>query len=122
MDMKLPDKMTKKKLRKITWFKKLFRPYIRNLTAGLSQFYIKLKQRKLEWKSEDNEKLTKIFHKIYKRPILKFPDLNKDFLMFCDTSETGMGAALYQESKIIGIFSSIYKCAEKNYTVAEKEM
>ncbi|KAG0436055.1 Retrovirus-related Pol polyprotein from transposon [Dictyocoela muelleri] len=59
MNMKLPDKMTKKRLERLLDLINWFRPYIRNLSADLSPFYIKLKQRKLEWSSEDTKNLPK---------------------------------------------------------------
>ncbi|KAG0427252.1 Enzymatic polyprotein [Dictyocoela muelleri] len=112
--------MTKKRLKKLLGFINWSRPYIRNLLTYFYQFYMKFKQRKLEWNSDDKMKLTEILKMIYERPLLSFPDFNKDFSMFCDASKTGIISALYQGNKVIGFFSSIYKGAEKNYSITEK--
>ncbi|KAG0424168.1 Retrovirus-related Pol polyprotein from transposon 17.6, partial [Dictyocoela muelleri] len=63
-----------------------------------------------------------IFNKINKQPLLSFPDLNKHFELFCDASDSGTGAVISQDKRIIGFLSSTYKGAEINYTIAEKEM
>ncbi|KAG0429205.1 Retrovirus-related Pol polyprotein from transposon, partial [Dictyocoela muelleri] len=88
----------------------------------ISHFYDKLTNKSIEWSHEDTEIITQIIHKINAQPLLNFPDLNKNFELYCDASESGKGAVLFQEGKLISLFSSTYKGSEKNYSIAEKEM
>ncbi|KAG0439378.1 Transposon Tf2-9 polyprotein [Dictyocoela muelleri] len=121
-DFKVPEKMTKKKLEKILGLINWFRPYIHNLSGYTKQLYNKLKNKKIEWSKGDTELITKIISKINSKPLLNYPDLNENFELFCDASDAGMGAVLFQKNKLIGFSSSTYKGAENNYTIPEKEM
>ncbi|KAG0437933.1 Retrovirus-related Pol polyprotein from transposon 17.6 [Dictyocoela muelleri] len=49
-------------------------------------------------------------------------DLNKTFDLYCDASENVIGGILSQDGGIVAFFSSTYKGAESNYTIAENEM
>jgi hypothetical protein len=54
-------------------------------------------------------------------PILTTPDFNKEFQIFTDASDVGLGVILHQGDSIITCASRILKPAEKNYSVIEKE-
>ena len=49
-------------------------------------------------------------------------NFNNDFRLQTDASNTGIGAILCQENKVIGVFSRKLNSHEKNYTVLEKEL
>ncbi|KAG0437458.1 Retrovirus-related Pol polyprotein from transposon 17.6 [Dictyocoela muelleri] len=54
--------------------------------------------------------------------MLHHPDLNKEFTLRCDASDTGIRSILLQNERIIGYYSKKYNQQELNYTTIEKEV
>ncbi|KAG0420335.1 Transposon Tf2-9 polyprotein, partial [Dictyocoela roeselum] len=123
-DLVIPNKVTRKRLERLIGIVNWFRPYLHNISTRLHPFYQKLKSGKstITFNESEIKQLNDIFNDIRKRPLLKMPDLNRQFELYCDASEYGIGGILSQDGGIIAFFSSTFKGAESNYTIAEKEM
>ncbi|KAI3786473.1 hypothetical protein L1987_40178 [Smallanthus sonchifolius] len=60
--------------------------------------------------------------KLCDAPILTLPDGNKDFVVYCDASNQGLGCVLMQREKVIAYASRQLKIHEKNYTTHDLEL
>ena len=63
---------------------------------------------------------------LIKAPILSYPDFNKSFTIYTDTSGTGLGAILSQvkedkKEHVIAYTSRCFSPAERNYSVTDQE-
>lgn len=63
---------TKQQLQKLLGFINWFRPYIKNLSTRLSEFYDRLKTKglKIRWLIEDDHKIKTILKEIQNQPLL----------------------------------------------------
>nr|GFC03616.1 putative reverse transcriptase domain-containing protein [Tanacetum cinerariifolium] len=61
-------------------------------------------------------------HKLCSVPILALPEGSKDFIVYCDASNKGLGAVLMQGEKVISYASRQLKIHEKNYTTHDLEL
>ncbi|KAG0436138.1 Transposon Tf2-9 polyprotein [Dictyocoela muelleri] len=114
---------TKKQLMKIIGSIQWFRPYITNLSDKLNPLTSKLKNdTKFQWNDSDSEKLKEIYKYIEKQPKLHYPNLDDEFILFTDASDSAIGSVLIQNQKIISIYSNKLSEIERRYTSAEKEM
>nr|GEW26145.1 putative reverse transcriptase domain-containing protein [Tanacetum cinerariifolium] len=55
-------------------------------------------------------------------PTLALPEGSKDFIVYCDASNKGLGAVLMQREKVISYASRQLKIHEKNYTTHDLEL
>nr|GFB28173.1 putative reverse transcriptase domain-containing protein [Tanacetum cinerariifolium] len=55
-------------------------------------------------------------------PVLALPEGSKDFIVYYDASNKGLGAVLMQREKVILYASSQLKIHEKNYTTHDLEL
>nr|GFC45627.1 putative reverse transcriptase domain-containing protein [Tanacetum cinerariifolium] len=53
---------------------------------------------------------------------LALPEGSKDFIVYCDASNKGLGAVLMQREKVISYASRQLKIHEKNYTTHDLEL
>nr|GEZ93258.1 putative reverse transcriptase domain-containing protein [Tanacetum cinerariifolium] len=63
-----------------------------------------------------------IAQKLCSAPILALPEGSKDFIVYCDASNKGLGAVLMQREKVILYASRQLKIHEKNYTTNDLEL
>ncbi|KAG0436370.1 Retrovirus-related Pol polyprotein from transposon gypsy [Dictyocoela muelleri] len=68
------------------------------------------------------KRMKMVFQKIRNVGMLHHPNLNKEFTLRCDASDTGIGSILLQNERIIGYYSKKYNQQELNYTTIEKEV
>ncbi|GJY90075.1 putative reverse transcriptase domain-containing protein [Tanacetum coccineum] len=60
--------------------------------------------------------------KLCNAPVLALPDGPKDFMVYCDASDLGLGCVLMQRGKVITYASRQLKIHEKNYTTHDLEL
>ena len=66
------------------------------------------------------------FQKLKKRlvtaPVLCFPNIHKDFQVYCDASRQGLGCVLMQGGRVVAYASRQLKNHEQNYTTHDLEL
>lgn len=72
---------------------------------------------------EKRQSLTSLKFKKHNKEqnVLHLPELWKPFVLKTDASDEGLGATLYQDEKLIGMYSNKLLKAELNYTTTEKK-
>lgn len=97
--------------------------FIPNLSSRVSKLR-KLTHGDSEWKWTDGEQ--KEFEELKKvmsdLKTLSYFDRQKEVIIECDASSFGLGAAMFQDSKVVSYASRTLTKAEKNYAQIEKEM
>eukprot|EP00794_Sanderia_malayensis_P011701 gene11701-12919_t len=81
---------------------------------------------KFEWNNNFQDSFEDLKKQLISSPILGFPDTNKDYVLYTDASDVGIGAVLTQKDKdgaekLISFASKAFSSAEKNWTTTEKE-
>ncbi|GJZ63609.1 retrotransposon protein, putative, ty3-gypsy subclass, partial [Tanacetum coccineum] len=71
---------------------------------------------------EREEAFQTLKSKLCDAPILSLPDGVKDFVVFCDASNQGLGCVLMKRGKVIAYASRQLKIHEKNYTTHDLEL
>ncbi|MGL5707932.1 MAG: reverse transcriptase domain-containing protein [Aeromonas sp.] len=119
----LPPPKTMRQLQKILGFLNWFRPFIPNLSTILVPITDKTQKNshKFEWTLQDKKIIDSVYEKIENATILSYPNFNEPFYLDVDASEKGIGSILYQDKKLIGIFSKKFTPIQLNYTIPEKE-
>nr|GEX43803.1 putative reverse transcriptase domain-containing protein [Tanacetum cinerariifolium] len=84
----------------------------------------KLTQKKVnfEWGDKQEAAFQLLKQKLCSAPILALPEGSKDFIVYCDASNKGLGAVLMQREKVISYASRQLKIREKNYTTHDLEL
>nr|KUM51077.1 hypothetical protein ABT39_MTgene923 [Picea glauca] len=101
--------------------------YYRMFVEGFSQIAspITALQRtgvRFEWTKECEEAFIKLKHRLTSAPILRVPDMDKDFHVCTDASGEGLGAVLMQEGGVIAYASRKLKNHEVNYATHDLEL
>jgi hypothetical protein len=76
---------------------------------------------KFEFKDEYLKTFEKLKSKWKTNLELKIPDMNGEFILESDASDTGIGAVLKQNGETVAYISRILNGAEKHYSITEKE-
>nr|GEU38365.1 putative reverse transcriptase domain-containing protein [Tanacetum cinerariifolium] len=77
---------------------------------------------KFSWDEHEDEAFQLLNKKLCSTPILALPVSSEDFVVYCDASHQGLGAALMQREKVIAYASCQLKTHEKNYTTHDLEL
>ncbi|GJT55924.1 putative reverse transcriptase domain-containing protein [Tanacetum coccineum] len=80
------------------------------------------KNKKYEWGAKQEEAFQTLKDNLYNALILSLPDGIKDFVVYCDASNQGLGGLLMQRGKVIAYASRQLKIHEKNYTTHDLEL
>nr|GEX66591.1 putative reverse transcriptase domain-containing protein [Tanacetum cinerariifolium] len=101
--------------------------YYRRFIKGFSKIVkpmTKLTQKKVkfEWGDKQEAAFQLLKHKLCSTPILALPKGSKDFIVYYDASNKGLGAVLMQREKVISYASRQLKIHEKNYTTHDLEL
>ncbi|GJU04255.1 putative reverse transcriptase domain-containing protein [Tanacetum coccineum] len=86
------------------------------------QFLRHVKNQKYEWGVEQEETFQTLKDKLCNAPILSLPDGAKDFVVYCDALNQGLGCVLMQKGKVIVYASRQFKIYKKNYTTHDLEL
>nr|GEZ23857.1 putative reverse transcriptase domain-containing protein [Tanacetum cinerariifolium] len=70
----------------------------------------------------DNQAFQLLKQKLCSAPILALPEGSKDFIIYYDASNKGLGAVLMQRENVISYASRQLKIHEKNYTTHDLEL
>nr|GFC92803.1 putative reverse transcriptase domain-containing protein [Tanacetum cinerariifolium] len=77
---------------------------------------------KFEWGDKQEAAFQLLKQKLCSAPILALPEGSKDFIVYCDSSNKGLGTVLMQRKKVISYASRQLKIHEKNYTTHDLEL
>jgi len=89
----------KRQLKSFIAFCSFFRKFIKSFCDIVRpQSELLKKDNRFVWDKPQQESFDLIKQKLIQAPILKFPDLNKQFVLTCDASSTGIGCILSQWS------------------------
>ncbi|GJZ60658.1 putative reverse transcriptase domain-containing protein [Tanacetum coccineum] len=80
------------------------------------------KNKKYKWGMEQEEAFQTLKNTLCDASILSLPDGVKDFVVYCDASNQGLGCVLMQRGKVIAYASRYLKIHEKNYTTRDLEL
>ncbi|GJZ05907.1 reverse transcriptase domain-containing protein [Tanacetum coccineum] len=101
--------------------------YFRRFIEGFSKIaksMTKLTQKnvKFDWREKEEAIFQLIKQKLCSAPILALPKGSENFIVYCDASDKGLGAALMQKEKVIAYASRQLKIHEKNYMTHDLEL
>lgn len=74
------------------------------------------------WDEQCQRSFETLKQMLTEEPILKLPELGKDFVMYSDTSLNGLGCVLMQDGKVIAYASRQLKPHERNYLTHDLEL
>nr|GFB27124.1 retrotransposon protein, putative, Ty3-gypsy subclass [Tanacetum cinerariifolium] len=80
------------------------------------------KKVKFEWGDKQEAVFQLLKQKLCSAPILALPEGSKDFNVYCDASNKGLGTVLIEREKVISYASRQLKIHEKNYTTHDLEL
>ena len=81
---------------------------------------------KFDWSESCQDSFESLKEQLISLPILGFPDTDKDYVLYTDASDVGIGAVLTQKDEngtenVISFASKAFSGSEKNWTTTEKE-
>nr|GEV75016.1 putative reverse transcriptase domain-containing protein [Tanacetum cinerariifolium] len=101
--------------------------YYRRFTENFSKIAKSLtnlthKCKTFDWGEEQELAFQTLKDKMCNAPVLALPDGSKEFMVYYDASEIGLGCVLMQRGKVIAYASRQLKIHEKNYTTYDLEL
>ena len=96
----------------IEGFSKIARPMTRLLQ----------KDTKFKWDGACEESFQELKKRLTTTLVLKLPNIQKDFVVYCDASRQGLGCVLMQEGKVVAYASRQLKDHEQNYPTHDLEL
>ena len=126
--LKMSPPKTKKQVRSLIGLVNFYRRYIPDCATLLSPISDLTKGKgpnQVEWGESQERAFVKLKDILSSEPILKLPDLQKDFILQTDASNFGIGACLFQDhdgrKHPVMYASRKLLDREKNYSVGERE-
>jgi hypothetical protein len=80
------------------------------------------KNKKFLWNKKCAEEIQRIKELLTTTLILKFPNMDKEFLVCTDASKEGLGGLLMQDSRVISYISRKLRKHEENYTMHDLDL
>jgi hypothetical protein len=77
--------------------------------------------KKFVWTEKCAEEFQRLKALLTTKPILKVPDMDKDFLVCTDASKEGLGRVLMQDGQVITYISGKLRRHEENYEMHDLE-
>nr|GEY59470.1 retrotransposon protein, putative, Ty3-gypsy subclass [Tanacetum cinerariifolium] len=101
--------------------------YYRGFIENFSKFSKPLtsltqKTQKYKWGEKQEEAFQTLKDNLCNAPILSLPDGVKDFMVYCDASNQGLGCVLMQRDKVIAYALRQLKIHKKNYMTHDLEL
>jgi len=101
--------------------------YYRRFVEGFSKIAspiteLQKKNKKFIWTERCEEAFAKLKQLLTTAPVLKVPDMDKDFLVCIDASKEGLGGVLMQEGRVIAYSSRKLRPHEENYATHDLEL
>ncbi|GJV01052.1 putative reverse transcriptase domain-containing protein [Tanacetum coccineum] len=112
--------------------------FLRHVINGLARYYRRFiehfskiaksliiltqKCKTFDWGEEQELAFQTLKDKLYNAPVLALPDGPKDFVVYYDASEIGLGCVSMQRGKVIAYASRQLKIPKKNYTTHDLEL
>ncbi|WVZ84266.1 hypothetical protein U9M48_031317 [Paspalum notatum var. saurae] len=75
-----------------------------------------------EWNDEREKSFQCLKDKLTTTPVLTLPDLQKDFVVYCDASRQGLGCVLMQDNRVVSYASRQLRAHEENYLTHDLEL
>lgn len=125
LDLPVPE--NKKAVLRLTGLCAFYRKFLPNLSTVISPLTdLVSKSRKFEWLQNCQEAFEKVKRIVVSPPVLVSPDYTKEFKLYCDSSDVGVGASLMQCDKEgvehpVGYYSKKLNKHQRNYATVEKE-
>ena len=100
-----------------------YRRFVKGFSSIASQLTSLTKQNvPFVWSDECEENFQKLKTLLTTAPILTLPVEGKNFIVYCDSSYSGLGAVLMQERNVIAYASRQLKVHERNYPTHDLEL
>jgi hypothetical protein len=80
------------------------------------------KTNEFEWTPECEHSFQTLKQKLTTTPVLALPDIQKDFVVYCDASRQGLGCVLMQSGRVIAYASRQLKDHEQRYPTHDLEL
>jgi hypothetical protein len=101
--------------------------YYRRFVEGFSKIEnpimeLQKKNKKFIWTEKCTEAFQNLKELLTTTPILKVPDMDKEFLVCTDTSKEGLGRVLMQDGRVIAYISRKLRKHEENYATHDLEL
>ena len=80
------------------------------------------KDKKFVWTEACEKSFQELKKRLTTAPVLTLPDIHKDFVVFCDASQQGLGCVLMQDGRVVAYASRQLKVHEKNYPTHDLEL
>ena len=101
--------------------------YYRTFVEGFSSIARPMTQllkkgRKFEWAPTCEASFQELKKRLTTAPVLATPDINKEFVIYCDASGTGLGGVLMQDGRVVAYLSRQLRPHEENYATHDLEL
>ncbi|WVZ70066.1 hypothetical protein U9M48_018766 [Paspalum notatum var. saurae] len=118
---KTPRNVTE--IRSFLGLAKYYRRFIENFSKIASPMTELLKDKvSFEWNDKREKSFQCLKDKLTTTPVLTLPDLQKDFVVYCDASRQGLGCVLMQDNHVIFYASRQLRAHEENYPTHDLEL
>jgi hypothetical protein len=79
------------------------------------------KEKKFNWSESYEKSFQELKRRLTTAPVLTLPDIQRDFVVYCDASRQGLGCVLMQDGKVVVYASRQLKPHEQNYPTHDLE-
>ena len=125
--MEMPHPRNAKELMSVLGLANYFRKFVPNYSTIARPLHdLTKKDTPWKWGQIEMDALEKLRGLISKSPVLKYPDLDRPFIIETDASGVGIGAVLLQPDENgvehpVAFFSCSLNSAQQNYSIADRE-
>jgi hypothetical protein len=79
------------------------------------------KEKKFNWTESCEKSFQELKRRLTTAPVLTLPDIQRDFVVYCDVSRQGLGCVLMQDGKVVAYAPRQLKPHEQNYPTYDLE-